>query len=254
MTFAEMSTLRFASILPFDETLLTRFAFSTFAVVTCLTFLSYCFMPIATDAAATKTITMPIATFIFVLMLETSPDTKLGSFDGVYGAKPKGFGEGGVTVQCGLRIAECGMNGELGRGMLIDLPASRAHPRDDQAMKVELAERTRRFALRIIAEVDGMNNGPKQWTLGKQLLKSGTAIGAIYREACRAESRADFIHKISMAEKEADETCYWLELLSESGTIDPQRIEPILKEANELLAILVASGRTARSRAGIARN
>lgn len=98
-----------------------------------------------------------------------------------------------------------------------------------------------------MAEIDAMSSGPKQWVLGKQLLKSSTSIGASYREACRAESRADFIHKIAVAEKEADETCYWLELLSDSDTLPAERLQPLLKEANELLAILVASGRTARS-------
>lgn len=125
--------------------------------------------------------------------------------------------------------------------------AIRSEPRDDSSVKTDLTDRTKRFALKVIAEVDDMTGGPKQWVLGKQLLRSGTAIGSIYREASRAESRADFIHKIGMAEKEADETCYWLELLAESKTVDPRRIEPLLKEANELLAILVASGRTAKA-------
>lgn len=127
-------------------------------------------------------------------------------------------------------------------------------PRDDQRVKTDLGDRTKKFALAVMALVDSMNGGPKHWVLGKQLLKSGTAIGAIYREACRAESRADFIHKIGMAEKEADETCYWLELLSDSRTIDPIIVQPLLTEANELLAMLVASGRTARSRTSTTRN
>ena len=116
-------------------------------------------------------------------------------------------------------------------------------------MKIDLGIRTKRFALAVMALVDDMKGGPKQWVLGKQLLKSGTAVGAIYREACRAESRADFIHKIGMAEKEADETCYWLELLAESQTVNPLSVQPLLTEANELLSILVASGRTAKSHA-----
>jgi four helix bundle protein len=115
-------------------------------------------------------------------------------------------------------------------------------------MNNDLRERTKAFALKVIAEVDSMTGGPKQWVLGKQLLRSGTAIGALYREACRAESRADFIHKLGVAEKESDETCYWLELLSDSKTVNPEKLAPLLKEANELLSILVASGRTAKSR------
>ena len=90
--------------------------------------------------------------------------------------------------------------------------------------------------------------------MGKQLLKPGTAIGAIHREAGRAESRADFIHRIGIAAKEADETCCWFELFSESSTVQIERIQPLLNEANALLSLLVASGRTARSRVGVGPN
>ena len=81
-----------------------------------------------------------------------------------------------------------------------------------------------------------------------QLLKSGTSIGANYREANRAQSHDDFIHKIAICEKEAAETEYWLELLIESGVANPGTCDDLLREAPELLAIFVASGRTAKSR------
>ncbi len=85
-------------------------------------------------------------------------------------------------------------------------------------------------------------------TLGYQLLKSGTSIGANYREANRAQSHDDFIHKISICEKEAAETEYWLEIVIESKIAPAGAFQELLVEARELLAIFVSSGRTAKSR------
>lgn len=82
--------------------------------------------------------------------------------------------------------------------------------------------------------------------LGHQLLKSETSIGANYREANRAESRNDFIHKIAIAEKEVAETQYWLELLEDAGMGDPVERSWLLQESGELLAIFTASGKTAK--------
>ncbi len=79
-------------------------------------------------------------------------------------------------------------------------------------------------------------------------LRSGTSIGANYREANRAESRSDFIHKIGVVEKEASETRYWLELCEEAGLGDTEERHWLLREASELLAIFTASGKTAKSR------
>jgi four helix bundle protein len=83
--------------------------------------------------------------------------------------------------------------------------------------------------------------------LGRQLLRAGTSIGANYREAARAESRNDFIHKIGVVEKEAAETVYWLELLEAAGLGDATERQALQREAGELLAIFTASGRTAKS-------
>lgn len=113
-------------------------------------------------------------------------------------------------------------------------------------MSADLRERTKRFALDVIVEVGGLASGPPYWILGKQLLRSGTAVGALYREAERAESRDDFVHKLGIASKEAAESCYWLELLIESGLSKSDRSERLLTESRELTAILIASGRTAR--------
>jgi len=112
----------------------------------------------------------------------------------------------------------------------------------------DLEERTKEFALQIVRFVSALPKNQVTNVLGYQLLKSGTSIGANYREASRAESRADFIHKIAIAEKEAAETEYWLELFTEEGIGDAGKVQWLAKESKELLAILTASGRTAKER------
>jgi four helix bundle protein len=109
----------------------------------------------------------------------------------------------------------------------------------------DLECRTREFSIALIAAVETLDRGPVANHLVRQLLRAGTAIGANYREARRAESRRDFIHKLGIAEKEASESCYWLELINESGKGD-SATRALEQEAGELLAILVACGRTAR--------
>jgi four helix bundle protein len=94
---------------------------------------------------------------------------------------------------------------------------------------------------------------PSHWvaqTLGKQLLRSGTSVGANYRAVCRAKSNADFINKLRIVEEECDESLFWMELLVENGLIKPARLKKLMQEANELLAIVVASSKTARSSRG----
>jgi four helix bundle protein len=115
-------------------------------------------------------------------------------------------------------------------------------------MKTELEDRTKRFAVEIIRAVRTFPKVIDGWEVGRQLLRSGTSIGANYREANRAESKDDFIHKIGVAEKEASETAYWLEICSDSGIGTPARIKPLLAEAGELLAILTTIGRKAKGR------
>jgi len=82
--------------------------------------------------------------------------------------------------------------------------------------------------------------------LGWLLLKSGTSIGANYRDANRAESKADFVHKLAIAEKEASETVYWLELMTEAGIGDRKDVAKLLQEARGILAIFTAAGRTSK--------
>ncbi len=112
--------------------------------------------------------------------------------------------------------------------------------------KAELEQRTKQFALRVIRFVAALPKNRVADVVSYQLLKSGTSIGANYREANRGESRNDFIHKIGIVEKEAAETQYWLELLEDAGIGDPEERCWLLQESGELLAIFAASGKTAK--------
>jgi four helix bundle protein len=116
-------------------------------------------------------------------------------------------------------------------------------------MKNDLETRTKRFALSIVELVGKLPHCKASGVIGYQLLKSGTSIGANYREAARAQSsRDDFIHKIGICAKETSETEYWLELAQGANLIALAASEKPLRETQELLAIFEASGRTAKSR------
>jgi four helix bundle protein len=112
---------------------------------------------------------------------------------------------------------------------------------------VELKSRTKRFALDIISLVESLPKSMTTMNLGKQLLRSATSVGANYRAACRARSRADFISKITIVE-EADESLFWLELLQESGIVNGEPLSRLMNEAKELTAIFTTSGQTAKHR------
>ena len=109
----------------------------------------------------------------------------------------------------------------------------------------QLRERTQRFALRIIRLFRHLPRSPEAQVLGKQLLRSGTSVGANYRAAGRARSKAEFISEIGIVVEEADETVFWVECLSRSGIVKPE-LQDLLEEANELVAIFAASQKTAR--------
>jgi four helix bundle protein len=113
--------------------------------------------------------------------------------------------------------------------------------------KGELEQRTKVFAVRTIRFVAAMPKNKVADVLGYQLLRSSTSIGANYREANRAASRNDFIHKISIVEKEAAETQYWLELCDESMVGNSEDRCWLLQESRELLAIFTSIGRMAKS-------
>ena len=112
--------------------------------------------------------------------------------------------------------------------------------------KEELKQRTKKFALRIIKLVQSLPKSKEGDVLGHQLLRAATSVGANYRAACRARSQADFISKITIVEEEADECCYWLELIDEAELIEKEKLINIMKEADELTAIFTASGKTAK--------
>ena len=112
----------------------------------------------------------------------------------------------------------------------------------------ELQDRTRKFALDTVKFVAALPKSKVTDVLGYQLLKSATSVGANHREAVHAESRADFIHKMNVVEKEAAETVYWLELCRDSSTGASTTLNPLLKESRELLAIFTATCRTAKRR------
>ena len=112
----------------------------------------------------------------------------------------------------------------------------------------ELKRRTKAFAIRIIRLVEALPNTSTARVIGNQLLRSGTSVEANYRAACRARSQAEFIAKIGVVEEEADESVYWLELLIEATVLPTVQVQDLLDEANELTAIFVASGRTAKER------
>ncbi len=110
----------------------------------------------------------------------------------------------------------------------------------------ELRKRTKHFALRIIKLAAGLPAGRVGDVMGRQILKSGTSVGANYREALRASSRRHFISTLEISLREADETLYWLELLSESQIIKPSFLHALIDESNQLVAILAATVRTAK--------
>ena len=109
-------------------------------------------------------------------------------------------------------------------------------------------EKSRAFALRVVKLCRLLQERDREYVLSRQLLRSGTAIGALIREAEQAESRADFIHKLSIALKEASETGYWLDLLTESGYLDSVHGQSMMTDTEELLKILTAIIRTTKRR------
>jgi len=111
----------------------------------------------------------------------------------------------------------------------------------------ELKDRTKQFALRILKLVAALPKTVEGRAIANQLVRSGTSVAANYRATCRARSKAEFVAKIGVVLEEADETLLWLELISEANLLPPKRIDPLLAEANELVAIMVVSRKSASS-------
>jgi four helix bundle protein len=112
----------------------------------------------------------------------------------------------------------------------------------------QMKDRTKAFALRIIKLVNALPPSRAADVIGRQLLRSGTSVGANYRAVCRARTKPDFLNKLGVVEEEADESAYWLEILADANLVKPARLEELTKECGEITAIIVAAIRTARKR------
>jgi four helix bundle protein len=112
----------------------------------------------------------------------------------------------------------------------------------------ELKRRTKTFAVRVITLFRSLPRTEEARIIGKQVLRSGTSVAANYRAVCRARSQAEFIAKVGIVVEEADETVFWLELLVEAAIVGERKMQSLLTEANELLAIFAASQSTAKNR------
>lgn len=113
-----------------------------------------------------------------------------------------------------------------------------------------ILERTKAFALRIVQLYSALPKSTEAQVIGKQVLRSGTSVGAHVREGKRSRSDAEMICKTEGALQELEETVYWLELLTDSGIVKPGQLADLMKEADELTAILVTSAKTVKSRKG----
>jgi four helix bundle protein len=110
----------------------------------------------------------------------------------------------------------------------------------------ELEQRTRKFGVRTVKVVERLPAKRSAQTIGQQLLRCGTSVGANNRAACRARSDTEFRAKLGICEEEADEAIYWLELIIELGYIKARQLDDLIREAHALLAIIVASIKTSR--------
>jgi four helix bundle protein len=109
----------------------------------------------------------------------------------------------------------------------------------------DLKKRTKQFALRVLKLVAALPKSLAGKTIGGQLVRAGTSVGANYRAACRARSKLEFIAKIGIVEEEADESAFWMELIIESELLKPHLVQSLLIEANELAKIMASSRKSA---------
>ncbi|TWT95573.1 four helix bundle protein [Neorhodopirellula pilleata] len=113
--------------------------------------------------------------------------------------------------------------------------------------ELELKKRTKQFALRVMKLVAALPQNAVGRPIGNQLIRCATSVGANYRAACRGRSKAEFVSKLSIVIEEADESCYWLELIIEGDLLPKEKVDDLLDEANQITAIMVASRKTAKS-------
>ena len=114
---------------------------------------------------------------------------------------------------------------------------------DNKEFSRQLEERTKKFAIEIIKLSSILPDTPEGRTIRRQITRSGTSIGANYREANRSRSKADFLSKIRITESESSETSFWLEIIKETGWLNKERTDPLLNESNELLALSTSIAR-----------
>ena len=112
----------------------------------------------------------------------------------------------------------------------------------------QFKRRTKDLALRVMKLINSLPQTTTAQVIGKQLLRSGTSVGANYRAACRAKSTADILHKLAIVEEEADETLYWLELLIEGEVVHESKLKNLITETNEITAMIVSSIKTLKNR------
>jgi four helix bundle protein len=111
----------------------------------------------------------------------------------------------------------------------------------------ELRNRTRQFAVRVVRLFRALPKAQEARVIGNQLLRSATSVAANYRAVCRSRTKAEFIAKVGIVVEETDETVFWLEFLIDTGVVRQERLDGLLAEANELLAIFAAAQRTAKT-------
>ncbi|MDY7009261.1 MAG: four helix bundle protein [Planctomycetota bacterium] len=114
--------------------------------------------------------------------------------------------------------------------------------------ETELKSRTKQFALRVLKLVRSLGKDTSGQTTGRQLFRCATSVGANYRAACRARSKADFVAKLAIVEEESDEACYWMELIVEAELMKPNLVQPLLGEANEIVATITSSRKSASAK------
>ena len=155
-----------------------------------------------------------------------------------------------------MRSEECGTRNVQVRSEECGTRNVQARSEECGTRNENLRARTKAFALDVIRLVENLPRTQTSGVIAKQLLRSGTSVGSNYLAACRAKSRADFVAKMAIVEEEADESRYWMELLMEAGIVRREDVMGLMAEADELVAIAIASAKTARggSRQGGVRN
>lgn len=141
-----------------------------------------------------------------------------------------------MNADCGMQNAECENHIRIA---FLRFPMA-------SEFVAEFKNRTKQYALRVVRVVQAIDDNRVGRKLGDQLLRSGTSVGANYRAACRARSPAEFRAKLGIVEEECDETMYWIELIVEANLLPESRLSDLHKEADEILAIVVASINTSK--------